>query len=172
MHFFIVQDYKENRRKCTLTPLEGRRDCTFARLRHPSKCRRGAAEEQVELRGGILLDVSGPPLQPLDRELLEHGPVILLDATWARLPAVVRRLRHRDGERLERRSLPAGFVTAYPRISKLFEDPQAGLASIEALYCASVILGAPCPDLLDGYRWRSEFLESNEELLSRFSVPT
>ena len=35
-----------------------------------------------------------------------------------------------------RRSIPGNLQTAYPRVSRLFEDPEGGLASIEALYVA------------------------------------
>ena len=53
----------------------------------------------------------------------------------------------------------AGDVrTAYPRVSKVFDDPQQGLASIEALYLAKRLLGDDDASLLDGYHWREEFL--------------
>ena len=39
-------------------------------------------------------------------------------------------------------------------------------ASIEALYAASIIVGSPCYDLLDGYYWKDVFLERNRELLT------
>jgi pre-rRNA-processing protein TSR3 len=62
--------------------------------------------------------------------------------------------------------------TAYPRKSKLFDDPTAGLATIEALYAAYVQLGRDPRGLLDDYFWASEFCELNRELLSVGANPT
>ena len=67
-----------------------------------------------------------------------------------------------DGEPI-RRSLPP-LLTAYPRKSQVFEDPERGLASIEALYAAVRILYGPRPELLEGYRWGDEFLRMNPSL--------
>lgn len=55
--------------------------------------------------------------------------------------------------------------TAYPRTSKLYEDPAAGLATVEALFAAYVQMGRPTDGLLDDYYWRDRFLELNAELL-------
>jgi pre-rRNA-processing protein TSR3 len=54
-----------------------------------------------------------------------------------------------------------GFHTAYPRVSKLFQDPSSGLASVEALYIAYRILGRPTAGLLEKYYWRDNFLKLN-----------
>ena len=59
-----------------------------------------------------------------------------------------------------RRSIPGRVVTAYPRASKVFDDPEQGLASIEALYLARRILGDDDPTLLLGYHWKDQFLAS------------
>ncbi len=61
-------------------------------------------------------------------------------------------------------SIRARLRTAYPRRSKTFEDPGAGLASVEALFAAMALLGQPRPDLLDEYHWRERFLELNPGL--------
>ena len=58
----------------------------------------------------------------------------------------------------QRRSIPGTIVTAYPRESKVFDDPTGGLASVEALYLARRLLGDDDPTLLDGYHWRDRFL--------------
>jgi len=75
------------------------------------------------------------------------------------VPQVLRTL---EGELALRRLPP--LESAYPRRSKLFEDPAGGLASVEALYAALAILGEPRPELLDGYRWRERFLAANPGL--------
>ena len=58
-----------------------------------------------------------------------------------------------------KRSIPGGLRTAYPRVSKVFDDPAGGLASIEALYVARKLLGDDDPLLLHGYHWKDEFLQ-------------
>lgn len=81
-------------------------------------------------------------------------PLLLLDSTWRLLPGMRRMI---EGLPLER-SLPVGIRTAYPRVSKMTEDPDCGLATIEALYAALRIMGSDCPALLDGYLWKDAFL--------------
>jgi pre-rRNA-processing protein TSR3 len=61
-----------------------------------------------------------------------------------------------------RRGIPNCFSTAYPRRSKISIDPEAGLASVEALYLAKRILGEEDPSILQGYHWREEFLGANK----------
>jgi pre-rRNA-processing protein TSR3 len=162
MHFLVVQDYKENRRKCTLTALQERDDVSFLRLRHPSRPSPG-----VRLGPGILLHIDGDPLCFRDRPLLEGGRLMVLDATWARAPVALRRLEDPRSGGWVLRSLPRDIVTAYPRVSKLYKDPPGGLASVEALFAATVVLGEPIPGLLTGYRWAGEFLSRNAPAFRR-----
>ena len=61
------------------------------------------------------------------------------------------------------RSLPP-LPTAYPRKSSTFEDPEQGLASIEALYAAQWYLGQAKPEWLADYHFREDFLELNPHL--------
>ena len=170
LRFLVLLDPKENRRKCTLTPLEGRGDVAFVRLRKPEPNGVQPALEIAE-SSGILLELGAPALREEDRALLGAGPLILLDATWARLPKVRARIAFRPEARVERRSLPPWVRTAYPRVSKVREDPPAGLASVEALYAAAAILGEPMLDLLDAYRWRAEFLDLNPRLPAHKMAP-
>jgi pre-rRNA-processing protein TSR3 len=95
------------------------------------------------------------------RLILVHGsartyahPLLLLDSTWRWLPQLAAAVR---GTPIAR-SIPGVLRTAYPRTSRVFEDPAAGLASIEALYVARKLLGDDDPSLLDGYHWREPFL--------------
>ena len=71
---------------------------------------------------------------------------------------------------LHHRSLPDGIRTAYPRRSKLFDDPEGGLASVEALFAATAIVGIPRFDLLDHYRWADQFLELNAKRFEQWGV--
>jgi pre-rRNA-processing protein TSR3 len=157
----IVRDHRENVRKCTLSSLEGTPGVSFIRASP-----RAGPLADLETGPGILLDVNGPCLAPPDARFLEDGGrLIILDSTWARLPSLHRRLALPDPSRIALRSLPRGIVTAYPRVSKVREDPRAGLASIEALFAALFILGSPRPDFLAGYRWAEEFLGASREVL-------
>jgi pre-rRNA-processing protein TSR3 len=110
----------------------------------------------------VLLDPEGEPITEADR----GRGLLVLDSSWRRLPklrAIVK------GEPVRRR-LPA-LVTAYPRKSRDFEDPGEGLASVEALYAALVLLGHEGAEtLLDDYRWKDEFLEKNRERLRPFDA--
>ena len=163
--FFVIQDYKENRRKCTVHPIADTEGLEVLRLGMPTP-----GEELVEVPAGILLEVDAPELVPADAELLVEtsGRLILLDATWIRLAPLGRRLCFDGAQSLHRRSLPAGFRTAYPRHSKLFDDPGGGLASVEAMFASTVILGAPRDELLREYRWAPEFLELNRKILGGY----
>jgi len=142
----ILRDPRESPAKCSLTPLRGLPGITF-----------------VEYHGGrrldagrrILLSPEGTELGPADRGL----DLLLVDCSWRRVPKLVATL---DGELLPRRLPP--LVTAYPRRSKTFPDPALGLASVEALYAAVLLLGEPRPELLAHYRWREAFLAANPSL--------
>jgi rRNA small subunit aminocarboxypropyltransferase len=156
----IIQHRKENPRKCTVTALRGRPDVEVLVLR-PGL----SGYEPLEIEGGILLAVDSPPLSPADRGLIAPGTggrLVLVDANWVKIPPMLRCLRSRGP--LAHRSLPADVRTAYPRRSKVFEDPAGGLATVEALAAALAILGIPDPTLLAGYVWRDRFLELNRGL--------
>jgi pre-rRNA-processing protein TSR3 len=84
-----------------------------------------------------------------------------VDCSWRRLPTLLRQV---DGDLLRRR-LPAA-VTAYPRRSQEFPDPDRGLASVEALFLALLVLGEPDDRLLECYPFREQFLASNATLLA------
>ena len=58
------------------------------------------------------------------------------------------------------RSLPS-LTTAYPRHSKINDDPGVGLATIEAIYAALTIMKKDTRGILDAYHWRDRFLELN-----------
>jgi pre-rRNA-processing protein TSR3 len=136
----VIRHANERLAKCSLTPLHGRPEITFLRAR---------GQFRFDASGFILLSVGAPVLSAADA----GPPLLLLDSTWRNLPALVRRI---DGTPILR-SLPPEVRTAYPRVSKVSEDPSAGLASVEALYLARRILGDDDPSLLAAYHWREAF---------------
>lgn len=141
----VIRHPKERISKCSLRFLHDRPEMTFLRAR-PGFL--------FDATGFLLLAVDAPPLSPADR----GHPLLLLDSTWRWLPQLLACLH---GTPIPR-SIPGDLRTAYPRVSKVFDDPTAGLASIEALYVARRLLGDDDPGLLDGYHWKVQFLAQLE----------
>jgi pre-rRNA-processing protein TSR3 len=140
----IVVHPKERRSKCTVEPLRGREGFEFWQFPQVG---------EQSLDNYVRLGLGGALLSPADGTC----GLLVLDGTW--------RLAARMAEQYVRvpvRSLPE-LATAYPRVSKLFEDPAPGLATIEAIYAAYRLLGRPTAALLDGYRWADEFLALNRD---------
>jgi rRNA small subunit aminocarboxypropyltransferase len=125
-------------------PLKGRLDILF--LNYPLK-------QKPPLADYVRLAIDGPPLASADAD----KGILLLDGSWRWSSPM-----NRDFVEVPARSL-SGVLTAYPRRSKLGLDPEEGLASIEALFAAYVILGRPTAGLLDHYRWAEQFLELNRD---------
>lgn len=137
----IVVHPKERRAKCTVRPLRPRADfrfCNYPRV-------------PAIPPGYVRLGLGGPVLSAADT----RAGLLFLDGTW------------RWAERMEGlvadvpvRTLPP-LVTAYPRVSKVSEDPASGLATIEAVYAAFRLLGRSTEGLLDQYHWAEGFLARN-----------
>lgn len=145
----ILRDPRESIQKCSLTPLRGMPGVRFVSFERAHRLDAGRR---------VLLHPDGAEIGSADR----GKPLLLIDCAWRRLPQLLGSV---DGE-LEHRRLPQ-LTTAYPRRSKQFEDPAAGLASIEALYAALALLGQVEPELLAQYHWKDEFLRLNPSLPSR-----
>lgn len=137
----VIRHHKERIAKCSLRFLHERPEMTFLRARPGFR---------FNATGFVLLAVDAPPLSRADA----GQPLLLLDSTWRWLPQLAACVH---GAPI-RRSIPGNLRTAYPRVSKVFDDPAAGLASIEALYVARRLLGDDDPELLTGYHWREQFL--------------
>ncbi len=137
----VIRHPKERIAKCSLRHLHDRPGFTFLRAKPGFT---------FDATGFVVLAVDAPVLGPADA----GRPLLLLDSTWRYLPGLAACLR---GEPI-RRSVPPSVVTAYPRTSRVFDDPAGGLASVEALYVAKRLLGDDDPSLLVGYHWREQFL--------------
>jgi pre-rRNA-processing protein TSR3 len=143
----VVVHRKERREKCSVEPLRGRADFRF---------RRYAPNLTFPTGGYVRLATSGPLLSDADR----NCGLLILDATW-RLAASM----ERDFATIPPRALPA-WRTAYPRVSKLTRDPEHGLATVEAVYIAYLILGRDASGLLDAYPWRDDFFGRNRDRIA------
>lgn len=137
----IIRHPKERRSKCSLTPLEGREGLAFYRAR---------AGWEFDRTGYTVLSLGAPELSAAD----SGRPLLLLDSTWRLLPQLEACLVGRG----DRRSLPS-VETAYPRVSKIAEDPHGGLASVEALFLAKLLIGERDDTLLEAYYWRDRFFD-------------
>lgn len=147
MKTIVIRHRRENLRKCSLHGLEG--DPSLHFLSYPSP-----AVHSFE--GYLLLKVGAQQLQPAD----SHLCLLLLDATWA----LAEKMQKTLVLPLEARSLPEEIVTAYPRRQQVI----GGLASIEALFVAHLILGRPYAHLLGSYYWRESFLRINRASLLKW----
>lgn len=138
----ILVHPRERRSKCSVEPLRKSPDFVFVKWPEPFP---------VSLTGYVRLGIGGPVLSDADRQC----GLLLLDGTWRLAANMVSHCQH-----IPVRSLPP-ILTAYPRRSRLFEDPAEGLSTIEALYAALRILGRNTTGLLDHYHWKTEFLQNN-----------
>lgn len=147
MRALILRDARESPKKCSVAGLRGAPGIEIRTWR------RG---EPFDASGCLLLHHEGPPLTRADR----GHPLLFLDCSWRHVHVLLCDVR---GE-FALRSIPGSVRTAYPRRSKLFDDPASGLATLEALYVASLVLGEPRDDLLASYRPASSFLSVNREV--------
>lgn len=143
MKTIILRHRRENLRKCSLRGLEGRSDLIF--YTYPT-------DQLPDYSNYLLLKVGAPILTPEDR----GRGLFLIDATWRLAQIMEKQLPWK----LEGRSLPSGCKTAYPRRQTQCPDPEAGLASVEALFIAHQILGLSTENLLDHYHWKELFLQN------------
>ncbi len=140
----ILRHRRENLKKCSLRGLETRTDMRF--FTYPKNF-------PPILTNYILLDLNGPPLTIGDK----HLGLFLVDGTWNRAKTMTASIK----EPLITRSLPNDIRTAYPRRQPSCDDPERGLASIEALFVAYKILHLDTTGLLDRYYWKESFLKFN-----------
>ena len=143
MTTIVMIHRKENLKKCSVWPLHTRDDFRFHTF--PFEIPTLNAESTVRL------GIGGTPLSMEDTK--KH--LLVLDATWRLAPQMERPFMD-----IPVRSIPS-FVTAYPRVAGDSTDPKDGLATIEAIYCAHLILGWKTEGLLEHYRWKEQFLQQN-----------
>lgn len=143
----VIRHKKENLKKCSLRNLEKREDIEF--IQYPF-------ETLPSLKGYIMLVMEEAPI--LTQEDAACG-LLLLDSTWRYLPKMIQAVELQ--EKVEKRVLPSGFRTAYPRNQQDCIDPTRGLSSLEAFFITYHILGRPTDGLLDHYFWKEKFLQLN-----------
>lgn len=140
----IIVHPKERRAKCSVLPLRG--DPRLEFFKYPRR--------PADLTNYIQLGMTGPVLSAADADF----GLLLLDGTWRYADEMAAQFRE-----VPMRTLPA-IETAYPRVSKVRDDPTGGLATVEALYAALRLLGRSTRGLLDQYPFATEFLSRNASL--------
>lgn len=152
-HIHIIRHYKENKKKCSLSGLENHPFLKFYTF--PLK-------KPFPVKHGLILSFEGPIISKKDA----LSPLILLDGTWRYSERMFKQIP--EIQAFEKRSLPKGFKSAYPRRQEDCLDPSRGLASVEALSVACALMGLSWLDLLNAYYWKESFLEKNHDLLFPF----
>ena len=151
----ILRHRKENLKKCSLRGLETSQDILF--YTYPQHI-------PANLTHYVMLHLGDDSTQALSKEDL-HSGLFFLDSTWNYEKKMHDRIQKEH--KLIYRSIPSHFVTAYPRQQTGCEDPERGLATVEALYIAYTILGLSTDGLLDHYYFGKSFLEKNYKALEQ-----
>lgn len=148
----ILRHRKENLKKCSLRGLEKRSDMIF--YTYPT-------QNLPSLNQYIMLSFDGPLLSKEDN----IRGLFMIDGTWNYASKMYMSLPNKDA--ILHRSLPQNISTAYPRKQTGCLEPERGLASVEALYIAYLLLGRDPNGILDHYYWKEQFLsqEALKQLL-------
>lgn len=150
----ILRHRRENLKKCSLRGLEGRSDFLF--FTYPPII--------PPPQNYMLLAMDAPVLSLED----QAKGLFLIDATWRYADKMAKLIKSSEPHCILR-SLPGDIRTAYPRRQEDCADPEKGLASIEALYAAYLILGRDPSGLLDSYHWKDLFIQKNKSVLEFYS---
>ena len=161
LKYEVLVDRSENPRKCTVQPLHYRPDFALRRFT------RGRPIGQ--LTAALLLHIDGAPLDQMRTAgaLGSVRSVAVIDCHWKRCAAIMMQLS-RPLPTLAR--IPDGFVTAYPRRNMKGEDPEGGLATIEAIFIAAAFLGTWDETLLKEYHFAAAFLAENAAAWDRYGL--
>lgn len=146
---YVVRHKRENKKKCSLRGLEKRSDMRF--FRYP------ASEGFPPLDNCVLLVLDGA--EELSAADKDKG-LLILDSGWRYLDKM--RAFIEKNQRVEKRTLPSCWQTAYPRRQEDCSDPSRGLSSLEAIFIAYRILGRDLGGLLDNYHWKEDFFKLNQ----------
>lgn len=151
---YLIRHRKENRKKCSLEPLVGKSGFEF--ITYPF------IKELPQFENPVLLTMDGVELTSQDAS----SDLILIDGTWKYASIIETQFLNKYTLPIKKRRLPLGIQTAYPRYQTGCMDPSEGLASIEALYVAYLILNRDVSNLLNNYYWKELFLSLNEAYLT------
>ena len=159
MFYEVILDSGETANKCTIAPLSYRSDFHLFRVK--------GAGAFGPFRSSILLHHEGECLTRIRKSFGEVQGIASIDCVWRRLDVLISRVA---GKLPTLARIPDGFVTAYPRHSARNTDPTAGLATIEAIFVASAMLGNWDATLFSEYYFGRKFLELNQRRFLELDV--
>lgn len=154
MIYEIVVDSGETPNKCTITPLAYRTDFRLFPVYGEGSLGPLCASILLHHEGQCLTTLKGA--DPV-------GALACIDCVWRRLPRLCERIRWKNDQPPARAKIPEGFKTVYPRVGRPNSDPDNGLATIEAIFIASAILGHWDLTLLSKYYYGRRFVEVNTD---------
>lgn len=161
MFYEVILDSGETANKCTIAPLSSRSDFRITRVKGPNTFGPMASQILLHHEGKCLTEIKAALAQPIQG-------IATIDCVWRRLDGLVARIK---GDLPALARIPEGFVTAYPRKSTLIDnDPDCGLATIEAIFVASALLDNWDVTLLSEYHFGREFVLLNQRRFVELGV--
>ena len=159
LRYEVLIDHGETSNKCTILPVSYREDLSIR------KFRRG--RPIPGLKADILLHPDGVSLAELVGADSQVESLATIDCIWRRLRPIMGWLEKPLPKLVK---IPDGFVTAYPRLSRLGNDPSGGLATIEAVFIAAAFVGKWDISLLSEYFFGEEFIQLNQRRFRDFGI--
>lgn len=154
MLYEVIIDEGETPNKCTIAPLAYRSDFRLFHVKGNTQLGPLSAPLLLHPDGQCLTKLHSP-----QEDSLMKG-IAAIDCVWRRLDLLLKRIQHPVPTFAR---IPDGFETAYPRKSKKNTDPTQGLATIEAIFIASALLGKWDPTLFSEYYFGRKFVEINAQ---------
>ena len=144
---FILKDYKESAKKCSIISLKGKSGIDFLdRLKF----------DEYDFSGMLLLHPDGEPIIKISK----NEKILLVDSNWRK----AKKMYHRIEQKFNLPKISVnGFKSAYPWKAG---RPENGLCSIEVLWTLKLIAGERDDSLFENYRWKKEFLELNKNTIT------
>ncbi len=156
LQYEIIVDHGETANKCTIMPLKYREDFRIIPV-----------SSTPTFVADLLLHPEGKPLSNLNLVQIKVERLGAIDCVWRRLAPILATIEPIEPLLV---SIPPGFLTAYPRVSRKDFDPQGGLATIEAIFIAAAFLGTWDLSLLREYFFAEEFLEINRDRFISYGI--
>ena len=149
MKIFILKDYKESEKKCSIIHLRGKKGFEFLDRRK---------FDDYDFSGFTLLHHDGKPVIKIKR----NEKILLVDSNWRKAKKMYNRIQQKFNVKLVS---VQGFKSAYPWKAG---RPENGLCSIEVLWVLSLLAGQRDDSLFENYLWKKEFFEINKKEISKY----
>jgi len=151
MKITIIKDYKENSKKCSVLPLQGKPGFEFVSRDFVN---------DYDFTGLTLLHPEGEPVKKLSKD----EKLLVVDSNWRKARKMYNRLEQKYPT-MKKISV-SGFVSGYPWKKG---RPENGLCSIEAIFATLLFAGIRDESLFENYRYKDRFFELNKEIIASLS---